>query len=658
MAVPVSYPGVYIREFSPGAPIQGVGTSTAAFIGPATKGISNEPIKITSWDDFLLQYGEEPQDGFYLWYAVRGFFENGGQVCYVTRTSSASFEERVLDDQSGQPTIRLRARQLGDLVPNIQVTVDDSIQAVKDVALFRQTATVSVASGTTVTVTDSDEAAEFRPGDIVTINGTDTRITRISGATINIDQPVTASNGDTVNTANLDKETTILRVENAAKLSAGSVIRISQDPGGGGSITEEDAVVKGVLIENLPSGTTTYRVELAQGLDKTYDLSPGASDVTVSSFEFSIKVVGQDPNTGAPFDKTYTELSMRPEHPKFFKAIINEDGDGIITADLEEPPNTTTPPNNRPVNLAAGTLTGGTNDNPSSLTATNYIDALRTLEAVDDINFIAIPDRTDQQVQQALISHCERMHDRFAILDTRRNADPFLGTDSADAHLNEVQSQRGFAALYYPWVQVPAAKGNVLALVPPSGHVAGIYARIDQTRGVHKAPAGTEAAMRGTLGVATLLSDIEQGELNRRGVNVIRVFATGGRPIVWGARTTAVELDTNWQYINVRRLFLFLEESIQEGIRWAVFEPNNLQLWQKLKRTITEFLTRVWRDGALFGETPEEAFYVRIDEVLNPFSEQALGRLNIEIGVRPSYPAEFIIVHIGIFQGGTDITEV
>ena len=125
--------------------------------------------------------------------------------------------------------------------------------------------------------------------------------------------------------------------------------------------------------------------------------------------------------------------------------------------------------------------------------------------------------------------------------------------------------------------------------------------------------------------------------------------------MVWGARTTAT--DKNWQYINIRRLFLYLEESIQEGIRWGLFEPNNLQLWQKLNRTITEFLLRVWRDGALFGATPKEAFYVRIDEALNPPSERALGRLTIEIGVKPSYPAEFIIVRIGIWQGGSAVSE-
>jgi Bacteriophage tail sheath protein len=145
--------------------------------------------------------------------------------------------------------------------------------------------------------------------------------------------------------------------------------------------------------------------------------------------------------------------------------------------------------------------------------------------------------------------------------------------------------------------------------------------------------------------------------LNLKGINVIRVFQTGGRPVLWGARTTATTVDNNWMYVNVRRLFLFVEESIQEGIRWAVFEPNNTGLWQKLRRSISDFLTRVWRDGALFGDKAEDAFYVRIDEALNPDSQRALGRLTIEIGMRPSYPAEFIIVRIGIWQGGAEVTE-
>jgi phage tail sheath protein FI len=157
-----------------------------------------------------------------------------------------------------------------------------------------------------------------------------------------------------------------------------------------------------------------------------------------------------------------------------------------------------------------------------------------------------------------------------------------------------------------------------------------------------------------------VLGDIEQGLLNLPpyGINVIRVFS-GGQPTVWGARTNAVAFgNTNWQYVNIRRLFIFLEKSISAGIRFAVFEPNNLELWGKLKRSISAFLTRVWRDGALFGATPKDAFYVRIDEALNPPDQMALGYLTIEIGVRPAYPAEFIVVRIGIWPGGSSVTEV
>ena len=149
----------------------------------------------------------------------------------------------------------------------------------------------------------------------------------------------------------------------------------------------------------------------------------------------------------------------------------------------------------------------------------------------------------------------------------------------------------------------------------------------------------------------------KQAKLNLEGVNVIRVFPGEARPVIWGSRTTVSTDTTDWIYINVRRLMLYIEESLQKGIRWAVFEPNNLFLWQKLKRTITEFLTRVWRSGALFGAKPEEAFYVRIDEALNPDSVRALGRLYIEIGVRVSYPAEFIIIRIGLWDGGAEVSE-
>jgi len=193
-----------------------------------------------------------------------------------------------------------------------------------------------------------------------------------------------------------------------------------------------------------------------------------------------------------------------------------------------------------------------------------------------------------------------------------------------------------------------------MALWPPSGHLTGVYARTDATRGVHKAPANT--TLRGALGIETALSDAEQGPLNLMGLNVLRVFPGQSQPVVWGARTTAGDLDRNWQYVNIRRLFIYTEQSIERGIRWAVFEPNDLALWQKLKRSIGDFLTALWGDGALFGAKATDAFYVRIDEELNPPSTRALGRLYIEVGMVPTYPAEFIVLRIGIWNGGSEVT--
>lgn len=658
MAVQVSFPGVYIEEFAPGAPIEGVGTSTAAFLGPSATGPLNEPTKITNWDQFRALFGESPLDGYYLWYAARGFFENGGKVCYVTRVSNAKVDELILNDRSadpGLPTIRVWARRPGVSSPPIKVAIVEA-HAVSGAKLFRPTATIKNATGRNIQVTKAEEAAKFRPGDAITIEETSGGTTksetvivfRSEDDTIRLTADLQKGpyTGGSIRLASLKPGDKILRVEKAAKLASGSAIKLSQDPGGGAPVVTDVRVAKNVELEVISPDLTTYRVELREGLTKDFDLA-ATSDVAVESQEFKLTV------TQNGTSKDYDELAMDPAHPRYFADMINN-SEGLIYARAVEPPNTTPVPNNRPKNISATALAGGVNDSPNTLLPSHYKNALSLLSVIDDVNMVAIPDRTDADVQQAVIAHCVNMQDRFAILDSKRGA-PLFGTGSVEVQRASAETQNGFAALYYPWLQVSPAIGDKPILVPPSGHVAGIYARIDNNRGVHKAPAGTEALVNGALGVERTMSDVDQGQLNLQGINVIRVFQTGGRPTVWGSRTTAS--DKNWQYVNIRRLFLFLEESIQEGIRWAVFEPHNPALWAKLKRTISAFLLQQWRDGALFGNTPQEAFYVRIDETLNPDSQRALGRLYIEIGVRPSFPAEFIIVRIGIWQGGSEVTE-
>jgi phage tail sheath protein FI len=271
--------------------------------------------------------------------------------------------------------------------------------------------------------------------------------------------------------------------------------------------------------------------------------------------------------------------------------------------------------------------------------------ALETFKPIDEISLVAIPGATDKAVQNAILDHCEdkNLQDRFAILDAALGKPDDL---TAQNVFKGVRSSK-YAAIYFPWIKVfdPAAQ-EVIA-VPPSGHIAGIYARVDAERGVHKAPANE--VIRGALDVDTPISRRDQDGLNPDGVNVIRKF--NGNITVWGARTIGGERNGEWKYINVRRLFIYLRESIDRGTQWVVFEPNTPELWAKITRNITAFLTNVWRDGALFGNTPQEAFYVKCDEEINPPEVRDQGQVVTEIGVAVVRPAEFVIFRISQWGG-------
>ncbi len=277
------------------------------------------------------------------------------------------------------------------------------------------------------------------------------------------------------------------------------------------------------------------------------------------------------------------------------------------------------------------------------------------LEALDDVTMVCVPDLmtvapgeklnidTVKAVQTAMIAHCERLGDRVAILDAPPDMTP---QEIRKWRLDIAGFDSSYAALYYPWIKVddPVAKRPIN--VPPAGHMAGIWARSDNTRGVHKAP-GNEV-VQGAVGLAYSATKGEQDTLNPNGVNCIRAFP--GRGIrVWGART--LSSNPSWRYINVRRLFNFVEKSIERGTQWVVFEPNDQNLWARVSRDITAFLTTVWASGALFGTTPSQAFYVKCDEELNPPESRDLGRLIVEIGMCPVKPAEFVIFRISQWAG-------
>jgi phage tail sheath protein FI len=277
------------------------------------------------------------------------------------------------------------------------------------------------------------------------------------------------------------------------------------------------------------------------------------------------------------------------------------------------------------------------------------------LETKEEIDIIAAPGIIDTATYDALRDQAANTKNRIAILDPPDKVDDITKLQKGGL-LRPKDSI--WAAFYYPRIQISpvlkkdkddaAADPTKKFFTPPSGHIAGLYARIDGERGVHKAPAN--APLFGALGVEHLITDSQQDVLNNDSVNIIRSFSEG--PVVWGARTLLVNdaADKTFRYVSVRRLATFIEQSLRIGLRFAVFEPNNLALRQTITRSVRGFLDGVWRDGALFGATADEAYYVRFPEPFNNDTERALGRLTLEIGIRVAPPAEFIIIRIGLLD--------
>lgn len=635
-------PGVYMLEIDRPGPIAGVGTSTAGIIGPAEKGPIGVPTFLTNATQFTNAFGGYiAAPPVYATHAVHGFFANGGATMYFVRVGTAAQATLDLADRSGgagQPTIVLTATEDGVAGNAITVEIQDPNPPATPAPLADTTVVKSssdlAGAGAADDTAEVADASDFRPGDqvevVVGANPPERRtVVSIAGNVLTLDSDLSNSGaGGSVRIADLLAAQRTFRVASTDGLEAGSYVSIGQN-----GTTELEVVTSVEPVNGF--------ITVAQALGAPFSLDAADPDVTVESLEFHLVVV--HPTAGT---QRFDNLAMDPRHSRYYRSVVDSDHVEVAPA---EPPNPTSAPDNRPRVLAATPLAGGADDDVSAIGAPQYQAALAALERIDDVNVLLAPDRTDLTVQQALIDHCEKMQERFAVLDPQPNADP----PAITAQRNALSSNRGFAAVYYPRIVIPdpLAEGHVT--IPPSGHVAGLYARIDDQKGVHKAPANE--TLRGLIGLERILSDDENGPLNEIGVNVIRSFV--GRGIrVWGARTIAPAAQTQWRYVNVRRLLLFIEESLQEGTENAVFEPNNEALWETLKRTISGFLNRVWRSGALVGTTPEEAFRVRIDRELNPPEVRALGQLIIEVRVAPTTPAEFIVFRI-IQQPGEPIIE-
>lgn len=417
------------------------------------------------------------------------------------------------------------------------------------------------------------------------------------------------------------------RVKNGAGFGAGDII----------AFADGDKVVY-----NKVTKSQDNLLELEEDFDDSV-VDAGIVPVkTIGTCEFSMEVKYDDQV------ELYENLSFNIEAANFVtKRTAKSD---LVTVTCGELPTDITAPftalcGGTEQALVAAGLTGGSNGSAASLSAADFIGVdngagkragIQAFLDNDLVSLMAVPGVVDPNVQLMLVAHCENLGSRFAVLDMPRDA---RKVQDIVAHREIFDSN--YAALYHPWLEVfdPLDKKNIA--IPPSGSMLGIFARSDNTRGVHKAPANE--VVRACVGLDVQFNKGEQDILNPKGVNLIRSFPGQGIR-VWGARTASS--NASWKYINVRRLFIFIEESIKANTNWAVFEPNDEQLWVRVKRTIDVFLTGLWRNGSLAGSSPSEAFFVDIGRSTMSQDDIDNGRLVCVIGVAPVKPAEFVIFRI------------
>jgi phage tail sheath protein FI len=516
-----------------------------------------------------------------------------------------------------------------------------------DPASIAQTTTVPgttlSAASTTNTVTVAS-VANFQPGDVVTIaTGATTENATIAGINTTAKVFTFAANlansypsGSIVSMVGLAAAATSIRVVSVSGFQPGSYVQFST---GSGPATNFSYDVVRVV------NPVTNVLTITNGLTLAY---PAGTTVNIASMEFKLTVKSANAGT-----EVFSNLAMDPRHSQYYANIVDSQA---ITLAPPPQPDTTPPPLNLPSALAAASLAGGAADNLNTLPATAYQAGVDTLKKYD-VDLLCVPDAvttwptanshfqpTDtQSIQAYMVAHCEQMQDRFAILDASEataSAATFTPVLNQRAGLN---SENGYAGLYFPWIGIQSPFGSGTIFVPPSGHTAGVYANNDNTYDVAHAPANEPIVS--ALSVEALLSDADQGPLNQQGINVIRSFPSQGI-LVWGARTIAPPDQSAWMYINVRRLLIYIEKTIREGTRFAVFQPNNITLWQQVKRIITDFLMQLWTAGDLFGATPALAFQVRVDATLNTPAVVAMGQMIAQITVVPTHPAEFVVFQV------------
>ena len=563
-------PGVYVEEFDSGSvPVEGVGTSTAGFIGVAEKGpAEGAPVLVTNFADFRRIFGSylserEFGEYRYLAYSVNQFFTNGGTRCFIKRVVPSDAAYACSTEDAGSAPVVVYAKDPGAWGNKIAVRVVPS--------------------------------SSFK-----------TQILEI----------VKAEN----------EKDAKYRVKNASGLAAGDVVAFTDGT---------------VYAQNVVTGVDGDLISLRTPLDDT------AADTALVPKKVIMTCTADIEVSYDSQAEKYEYVTLNPASPDYLLTKLAKSELIVVNAAAPEKPMSVyelfTGRENGGEALV--NLFGGTDGTSGALSADDFIGedrgpgnrtGIQAFIDNSDVSIMAVPGVTDPNVQMSLVAHCENAGSRFAILDLPRDV----------RSVNDIIAQRNifdtsYAAMYHPWVKVfdPLTKNS--AAIPPSGSVAGIFARSDNSRGVWKAPANE--VVSSCVGLDCTYTAGEQDILNPRGVNLIRSFPGQGIK-VWGART--LSSNGQWKYINVRRLFIFLEESIKANTSWVVFEPNDTTLWLRVKRTIEVFLSGMWKNGAFAGGSEDEAFFVDIGPNTMSRDDIDNGRLVCVIGVAPVKPAEFVVFRL------------
>jgi phage tail sheath protein FI len=649
------HPGVYVQEVPAAVrPIEGASTSTAGFVGVADKGpVPGFPMPIgalpvppllTSFAEYTRLFGGFRRDSF-LTYAVQNFFDNGGKRAFIARVVTFGAPEPGSYGPGGAPSPNARLAAIGladrEGAPNPTLGI-----------VARSPGAWGNSLGVEIVAATQDPAADFKlvvledglPVESFDDLSMDANAENFVDTVVNSRSEliyVRASVPDGVSLADARPQ-----------LTEESQVVSFQDDGANDALTLAAPVSLGgaVKVTSTRDAGTTFKLVVSRG-DEVLQTYAGLT---------------MDPNAGNFVTRKVNAAPgpIRVENV----ADVDTSGDAQQVADrlaAARPVDgdQTSPVTPLPAVAEYDAGPGADGDTPppgdqAYLGRSDLGTGLRAFDKINDVNILAIPGQGSDLVISGAMAYCKNrpLQDAFFVADlgilgpdlARTPGAIPSGNDKNEARefVRSLSTPNDYGAIYYPWIRVadPIGRGrNPMIALPPSGFVAGLYARIDNSRGVFKAPAGTEAGLSGALGLTENIQDTDQDTLNPIGLNVIRRFPGYGI-VTWGTRTLST--DAAWRYVPVRRTAIFLRVSIYRGIQWAVFEPNDAPLWAELRLNITAFMLTQFRAGAFQGSTPADAFFVKCDSSTTTQQDIDNGVVNILVGFAPLKPAEFVILKL------------